>query len=345
MKWPRIAIETSDGPRDAIAPQIISASRSSDIPAFHAKWFAERLQAGYCKWVNPFNRQAQYVSFENTRAIVFWSKYPAPIVSFLSLLNERDIAYYFQFTVNDYEDEGLEPNVPSLSERIRVFKDLSSRIGKDRVIWRFDPLVLTAHISTDDLLRKIMRIGSELHPFTEKLVFSFIDVQIYAKVRNNLKRCGVAVREFDMASMREFAGRLVECAKAWGLKLCTCGESVDLSSFGIEHNRCIDDELILRLARHDPELLRLLRRGSARGVDLFSSPDVDRQAIKDKGQREACGCVISKDIGQYNTCPHLCMYCYANTSARVVQENIERATATSESILPVSSNIGDEREP
>ena len=107
MKWPSVTIMTPDGPKSAIAPVIISASRSTDIPAFHSKWFADRLKAGYCRWVNPFSRRPQYVSFENVRAIVFWTKNAAPILPILRDLDARGITYYFQFTVNGGKHQGV----------------------------------------------------------------------------------------------------------------------------------------------------------------------------------------------------------------------------------------------
>ena len=147
----KLTITTDSGATvEAQAPVIISASRSTDIPAFHAQWFIDRLKAGYVVWVNPFNRQPMVVSFKNTKVVVFWSKNPQPIIPYLKELDDRGIHYYFHFTLNDYEQEGFEPNVPPLRERIETFKSLSGRIGKEKVIWRFDPLIVTptlTHIS------------------------------------------------------------------------------------------------------------------------------------------------------------------------------------------------------
>jgi hypothetical protein len=121
--WQHSQVSTPAGPVDAVAPEVISASRSTDIPAFYADWLMNRLRAGYAKWTNPFNQQAQYVSFERTRVFVFWSKNPVPLLRYLDEIEARQIggrptAYYFQFTVNDYEPEKLEPNLPPLDARI-----------------------------------------------------------------------------------------------------------------------------------------------------------------------------------------------------------------------------------
>ena len=117
---------------DGNAPVIVSASRSTDIPAFYAKWFINRLAAGYCVWYNPFNQKAMRISFNKTKVIVFWTKNPEPLIEYLPELDKRGIRYYFQFTLNDYESEGFEPNVPALEQRIETFKRLSSLIGKEK---------------------------------------------------------------------------------------------------------------------------------------------------------------------------------------------------------------------
>ena len=163
MTWGKKSIMLENGTCvDAQSPQIISASRSTDIPAFYADWFFDRLLKGYSAWTNPFNGVKSYVSYKDTRFIVFWSKNPKQLLKYIHLLEERNIALYIQYTLNDYEDEGLEKGVPRLEERISTFKDLVNRIGKGRVIWRFDPLILTDKIGVGDLLRKIEYIGIRL---------------------------------------------------------------------------------------------------------------------------------------------------------------------------------------
>ncbi len=331
MKWPSVTIDTIDGPQKAVAPYIISASRSTDIPAFHAQWFFNRLKAGYCRWSNPFNGRAVYVSFEHVRAFVFWTKNAAPMLPFLPELDRRGVPYYFQFTINDYDAEGLEPHVPPLAERLATFKRLSQMLGKERVIWRYDPLLLTDTITVEKLLARVERIGQELSPYTEKLVFSFADIAGYAKVEKNLTEAGVHFREFDATSMHAFAAGLSRLLGAWDITGCTCAEAVDLSAYGIGHNRCIDGELLLRISGNAPAFLNAF--GVEPPADPSGLPTIDSIRLKDKGQRKACGCIVSKDIGQYNTCPHLCRYCYANTSPTIVKRNMERVSAESEAIM------------
>ena len=294
----------------AQSPLIISASRATDIPAFYADWFFRRLEKGYVRWRNPFSWQDSYVSFGNTRFIVFWSKNPAPLLPYLPMLKERGIGCYIHFTLNDYEAEGLEPNVPPLSQRIETFRRAVEALGRGAVVWRFDPLILTDKINIDTLLEKIAHIANALTGYTEKLVFSFADIESYKKVSRNLRQSCINYREWDEESMRESAARLSTLNRNnWNFRLATCAERIDLSEYGIGHNRCIDPELISRLAPDDEILQNFLYN-----------------AKTDTGQRKACGCILSKDIGAYSTCPHGCLYCYANTSFASALANHKKFT-------------------
>ncbi|MGN0915054.1 MAG: DUF1848 domain-containing protein [Succinivibrio sp.] len=338
---------------DAMAPVIVSASRSTDIPAFYAKWFIERIKAGYVVWVNPFNRKPSYVSFSKTRVIVFWTKNPKPLLPYLDELDKRGINYYFQFTLNDYDEERFEPNVPSVAKRVETFKLLSERIGPDRVIWRYDPLIITPELNPNALLHRIRLVSEQLFGLTHKLVFSFIDVEAYRKVQNNLVKLGlfskddVLSAQANHAQQEEIANGLMMLRnywqkRGWQYTVATCGEDIDFSKYNIEKNRCIDPELMDRCFNHDTELQNFLNgfRESVQ-TDLFSSLEGGNQQsafnykkFKDKGQRAECGCVESKDIGMYDTCSHNCVYCYANTSAQTVAKNRKNFMLMSESIIP-----------
>lgn len=345
----KILIKTEQGEQvEAAAPVIVSASRSTDIPAFYAQWFINRLKKGYVVWYNPFNRQPMHISFQNTKVVVFWTKNPAPLIPYLEELDKRGIHYYFQVTLNDYERENFEPNVPPLLERIETFKQLSCLIGKERVIWRFDPLIVTSSLTPRKLLNRIWHIGNQLQGYTEKLVFSFIDINAYRKVQNNLvketncfakKEIGQA--EITEAQMNEIAEGLAKLRdywdnEGWQLTLSTCAEQIDLSSYSITHNRCIDGELMERIFSEDHALIYYLHTGKLPAQTLFDNsafPPLSSEKLKDNGQRKACGCMLSKDIGMYNTCRHLCVYCYANTSKKCVLLNTTKHTDDSESIL------------
>ena len=311
----------------SIVTFILSASRSTDIPAFYADWFLERLKAGYSVWMNPFNQERYRVSFADTRMIVFWSKNPKPMLERLDEVESLGFRqYYFQFTLNDYVAEGLEPNVPPVEERIDTFKRLADRIGKERIIWRFDPLMLTEKISIDALLERVGNIGQQLKGYTEKLVFSFIDIAAYRKVQKNL--AGLGVREFSPDDQIKFAQGLAELNKDLGMELATCGELVDLSAYGVKHNKCVDDDLMVRLFHDDAKLMDFI----GAEYDMFNGWQI-KKSKKDKGQRKSCGCIVSKDIGMYNTCRHFCVYCYANTSKECVLKNVGRHNDESESLI------------
>lgn len=332
----KITITIADGRKiQAVCPIIVSASRSTDIPAFYADWFFERLRRGYVAWVNPFNQKTMYVSFEKTRMIVFWTKNPEPIIPYLDELERLNIHYYFQFTLNDYVDEKLEPGVPPLEKRIGTFKQIADRIGKKRVIWRLDPLMLSESLTVASLLKKAMRIGNELHNYTDKMVFSFADISPYRKVQRNLK--DTLYREFNDDERFQWAKGLTEINNSWNLQLATCAEEMALEKYGIIHNKCIDDDLMMRLFPEDKVLMDFI--GATPSLLSASGMEIQKSK-KDSGQRKACGCIVSKDIGEYNTCPHLCSYCYANSSRETVLRNwaAHKANPLSDRIVERSTN-------
>lgn len=345
----KIQIKTDSGQIVvAMAPVIISASRSTDIPAFYAKCFFYRLAKGYCAWFNPFNQQKIYISFENCKVVVFWTKNPKPIIPYLHILDEMGIHYYFQVTLNDYIKEGFEPNVTSVDDRVEIFKSLSNLIGKEKVIWRFDPLIVTKEITPRELLTRIWRIGNKLKGYTDKLVFSFVDVKTYRKVQANLvketnsfSKYDVETAEMNASQRQEIIDGLVKIRNAWkqegwNVSMATCAEGFDYESFGIEHNRCIDGELMKQIFADDEELVYYLHTLKWPERDIFGElpplPQKEKN-VKDSGQRKICGCMVSKDIGMYNTCRHFCVYCYANTSKECVLKNKNKHNNQSESII------------
>jgi|WetSurMetagenome_2_1015567.scaffolds.fasta_scaffold03576_5 hypothetical protein len=311
---------------DAIAPVIISASRSTDIPAFYGDWFAERLRQGCVRWKSPFGGKPLFISFAKSRVFVFWSKNPAPFFPVLDSLDRAGYGYYFLFTLNDYDAEGIEPNVPPVGERIETFIRLSQRIGKGRVVWRSDPLLLSDRISVSDLLEKVRSVGDRIAPFTERLVFSFVDIVKYPRVRHNLQAGGFAgIREFTEEEIFEFCDGLAALNKRWGLSITACAEQRDLTAYGIGRGQCISYDLLVKEFGNDPVLREFLHPGGQQSIGDTgqSEPDPSR-SLRDPGQRNTCRCLVSKDIGQYSTCPHLCAYCYANTSPATASRNYSR---------------------
>lgn len=248
---------------------IVSASRRTDLPAF----FPEKT----IKHILSLNEGQSTLSKSNiVDGVVFWSKNPQPIIPYLHLLDNQKIPYYFHFTLNNYPI--LETNVPSLQSRIETFIELSETIGKEKVIWRYDP-ILTRHtmIYPLHIIQSIRQIGNDIHKYTDKLVFSFLDV--YPKTPKYLLSP-------DMFQRIDFVNELKSINKQWNLKLATCAELTNYE--GIEHNKCIDPELFKKL-----------------GVDI------ENPSLKDSTQRNTCSCFPSIDIGNYKTCEHRCLYCYA----------------------------------
>jgi hypothetical protein len=333
--WEKVPIEILDpaepsGKRTvkAIAPLIVSASRSTDIPAFYGDWFIDRLAAGYVKWKSPFGGNPLYVSFEQTRVFAFWSKNPKPFFPYLDALDRAGYHYYFLFTLNDYDDECLEPAIPPADERIDTFIRLSRRIGKGLLVWRFDPLVLTDSLSVDDLQKKIRQVGDRIAPYTKRLVFSFVDIARYPKVRRNLKAAGISgAREFSDTEVDEFCTGLATLNRRWGLSITACAEGRDLSRFGIGRGQCISNELMVQEFSHDKKLMDFLQPHGRQTSGSTVFPADSSRYLKDPGQRSTCRCIVSKDIGQYSTCMHLCTYCYANSSAPLVRRNYSRYCA------------------
>jgi len=346
--WKEVQLITDSGEqRSAIAPLIISASRSTDVPAFHSAWLINRLKKGYLCWTNPFNRtNPQYISFQEARLFVFWTKNPKPMMQHLSYLDKLGLDYYFQYTLNNYEKEGFEPNVPPLASRIETFISLSEMIGEEKVIWRFDPLLLTDQLTVEELLKRIWELGNQLVRFTDKLVFSFADILSYQKVKSNLIRettcyneSTIRLAEFSTVQKNDFAEGIHKILPEWrkinpNFQIATCAEDIDLEKYQISHNKCIDDVLIEKLFPNDRKLMDLLGVKPHEQLLFDEAIPVKKHNLKDKGQRKACCCIISKDIGSYNTCNHLCIYCYANASPEVVRKNLQGLSDDSESILP-----------
>lgn len=289
---------------------ILSASRRTDIPAFFSKWFLRRIEEGYVCVRNPMNAHQVSridISPNVVDGIVFWTKNPAPLFPDLDRL--RDYTFYFQYTLNGYGWD-IERNVASLEERIETFQALSAKIGKEKVIWRYDPIFINERFNLEWHKECFAYIAARLSGYTERGVISFVD--LYPRISKNIQ--GLDISEPDAQLIYELAGAFSQIAKENAIRLFTCAELIDLSSYGIEHSHCIDAELLAEFL----------------GAKL--------NVQKDKMQRAVCGCVSSIDIGAYNTCRHGCAYCYANHSLTTVQKNKELHDPDSPLLI---GNIGE----
>jgi hypothetical protein len=336
MKWPTSTIMIAQAAVQAIAPSIISASRATDIPAFYAPWFFNRLRAGHLLWRNPFNQRPQYVSFARTRAIVFWSKNPAPLLPFLPLLAAKKIACCLHFTLNDYEAEGWEPGLPPLAQRIASFRHFSRLLGPEHIVWRFDPLLLAGALAhnpkaCEELLAKVTGVGRQLAGYTKRLVFSFADIASYAGVKKRLQRNGLEWRNFTQEEMIWLARKMASMAASLGMKIGACAEEMDLGPWGVDRSRCVDPEMLLSATSCHPDILAMQKR-NARCISL-PGQRIRYSFPRDRGQRKNCMCLPSKDVGQYSTCPHGCIYCYAISSKKRALANFQRHDPGAASIV------------
>jgi hypothetical protein len=309
-KWPRVELSLEDGSVvPAVAPLVISASRATDIPAYFSSWVMEQLEKGYCLWINPFNGKPLHISFENARVIVFWSKNPEPLLPFLDKIEEMNINYFFQLTVNDYETEGWEPYIPPLDARIATVRKLSQRIGRKRLLWRYDPLIITDTVSPRMLLEKIEKTGDRIADLVSRLTVSFLSP--YRSVMRQLNMKGIRWRETSNDIIEQIGSGLAALSAKWGLEVVTCAETADFNRHGILPGSCIDPLYISSEFKDDNKLMEFMFQNCQEELFSTGSSGSLRKRLKDPGQRELCGCMVSKDIGLYGTCKSGCLYCYA----------------------------------
>lgn len=275
---------------------ILSVSRRTDVPNYYSDWFINRIKEGYLCVRNPMNtHQISRIDLspEVVDCIVFWTKNPANMIDKLDDL--REYLYYFQFTLTGYGKD-IEPNLPDKRKvLIPTFQKLSNIIGKKKVIWRYDPILLNRRYTMDYHLKAFEEIARNLAGYTERVVISFVD--LYAKTQRNTKE--LDIRPMTSEEMTSIAGQMAEISRKYNLKIESCAEQIDLQKVGIQHGSCIDKNLIETLL----------------GCKLIGG--------KDKNQRGECGCFESIEVGSYNTCLNGCRYCYANFNDAQVNENIQ----------------------
>ena len=291
---------------------IISASRRTDIPAFYAEWMLHRLRAGYCTVANPFNRnQVSRISLrpEDVDAIVFWTRNPRPLMRYLPELDCRGYRYYFQFTILGYPRE-IDPQCPSAETAVQTFRELSERLGPTRVIWRYDPIVFTALTPPTFHRENFQGLAESLRGYTRRSVVSLVDMYRKTECRmRNLEGTPASVQPCDAAELQPLMCELAELARLNGMDIVSCAEEIDLRPFGIRPGKCVDDQVI----------------AEAFGVEVFKS--------KDPSQRKTCGCVVSRDIGMYESCLCGCQYCYATKNFDQAKANFDKHDPNSPSLL------------
>lgn len=284
---------------------IISCSRRTDVPAFFSEWLMRRLREGFCLVPNPMNPgQIAEVSLKpsDVHAIVFWTKNPAPMLPLIKEIKEMGHKFYFQFTLNDYPVE-FEPGVPPVKDRIETFKKLSSLIGPEKVVWRYDPIIISNVTPAGYHADKYRAIASDLKGGTKRCVISIVDIYRKTEKRlHELERISIKsdFHPLENLWLKRLLSEISGIAGENGVQLFSCAEGEDFQKkFAIQCGKCIDDSLI---------------------KSLFS---IECAREKDKYQREHCGCVSSKDIGMNGTCLHGCAYCYSTGSRKKAEERFK----------------------
>lgn len=270
--------------------KIISASRRTDIPAYHTDWFLQRISEGFVRWRSPFGGRELEISLAPTdvSAIVFWSKDYRPLLPHLPALHRCGYRFLFHFTITGLPNI-FEPNVPSADEMVSTAQELARRFGPETVLWRYDPILISTITPPAYHRERFADLASRLAGCTYRCYFSF--PTFYGKVIRSVtqleRETGVACIDPPVQEKIALAADLADTAGSLGIQMLTCCGDY-LTSDRIAKAHCIDAELLSHLYP-DREFTRTI-----------------------KGTREQCGCFESTDIGTYDTCGHNCVYCYAN---------------------------------
>lgn len=273
---------------------IINTGQRTDIPAFYSEWFANRLKKGFVCVRNPYNlnRVSRYRLDPSVVDVIgFCTKNPAPMFPYMGLLKNYGQCWFV--TITPYGRD-IEPNVPDKHKLLEDFQKVSKTVGIKSVGWRYDPIFISEKYTSDYHLHAFEQIASTLDGYTKTVVISFID--LYPKVRKNFPEAQEVTKEMRLLLGR----RMIEIAAAHGMTVKPCAEGDELAAFGADCGGC------MRISDYEKAIGKQLN------------------APKRKGARAECACYLSCDIGAYNTCRHLCRYCYANAEAGKVLANSRR---------------------
>jgi len=267
---------------------IINTGQRTDIPAFYSKWLANRLRAGFVCVRNPYDPQ-QVSRYRLDPSVVdvigFCTKNPEPMFAHMPLL--RQYGQYWFVTLTPYGRD-IEPNVPDKHRLLDDFRQLSDLVGIHSIGWRYDPILLSERYTVEYHLRAFEKMSRALEGYTRTVVISFID--LYPKVRRNFPEA----REVPGTQRLALGKAVIEMARARGMTVKPCAEGDDLAAYGADCGGC------MRVSDYERAIGKRL-----------SVP-------KRKGARAECACYLACDIGAYNTCRHLCRYCYANAEPGIV---------------------------
>jgi hypothetical protein len=262
----------------------------TDIPAFHHRKFLRQLEAGNLEYTNPYTKNRYSIKRDDIDCIVFWSKNYEHLIPKLHILDSYGIKYYFQFTINGYPFS-IEPNVPDVMESVRQVYDITMHNSNIPIIWRYDPIIITKEFTPEWHVNHFDFIADQLCILGDGAItqctISFVDM--YNKTKNAFKDAGIEVYDY-LEVQKKVACDLSDIAKEYGIEVSACCEdSIRFNAYG--------DELIKKAHCIDPELI----------TKLIGKPFEFSKSTS----RKECGCVKTVDIGEYGTCQHSCIYCYA----------------------------------
>ena len=272
---------------------ILNTGQRTDIPAFYSEWFMNRVREGFVMVRNPYNQSA-VTRYEINPGLVdmigFCSKNPIPMLPYIAELDERGFAQYWQVTITPYGRD-IEPGVPDKRGIVAAFQKLSALAGRDRIVWRYDPIFLDQKYTADVHLKAFESLARALSGWTDYCVISFID--LYPKVRRNFPQA----RELTQEQKIALGCGLIQIASRYGIVVRTCGEGDFLAKYGAECGGCMTPAIYEKAL------------GQPLSFPRFT-PSLSE-----------CACYLSCDIGAYSSCQHFCRYCYANSDLSAVKKN------------------------
>jgi hypothetical protein len=291
---------------------IVSASYRSDIPAFYAEWFFQRLAAGYCLVRNPYSGRLYRVSLRpgDVSGFVFWTRNFSPLLARLEDLRAFGRPFMVQYTLTGYP-RSIEAAVIPEENAIGQILELAARVSPEAAVWRYDPIVVTDRTPLDFHLENFTRLCGRLRGAVNEAVISY--VQAYRKTRRNMA-AAARLGSFQWIEpapdrKRELTRRLAAIAGGHGMQLTVCSQPEYLAA-GAAEARCADARRLSRLA----------------GIPLLQVPL--------KGNRPDCACYESRDIGDYDTCPHGCAYCYAVEHRALARRRYRAHDPLAETLMP-----------
>ncbi|MEW6578934.1 MAG: DUF1848 domain-containing protein [Chloroflexota bacterium] len=290
---------------------IISASYKTDIPTFYGGWFMNRLQAGYCRMVNPYNKRVYRVALDrdSVDGFFFWTKNIEPFMKYLPQIKAAGYPFIVQYTINGYP-RVLEQRVVDTSRSVQTFRKTVEEFGTRVAIWRYDTIVISSETPAEFHLSNFRRLAEALQGATDEVVISF--AHLYKKTHRNMnwaaQRFGFSWRDPPADEKRQLATQLAEIAHKFGIQLALCSQPEYVVP-GTKEARCVD---VVRLAE-------------VAGKAIVAKP---------RGNRKECGCFCARDIGEYDTCPHGCVYCYAVQNRDLAQRRFRQHDPNSEFLFP-----------